>query len=89
MISLSLAANGNPPPLPLLPAGSDHRRHAVHHHQVVAAMVNNDLVSLVNTRPLKSWKKTLAVLCTYAEILASQGLLSFNISYGIPKANGH
>ncbi|XP_076901787.1 protein transport protein SEC31 homolog B-like [Bidens hawaiensis] len=32
--------------------------------KVVAAMVNNDLVSLVNTRPLKSWKETLALLCT-------------------------
>ncbi|KAI3796461.1 hypothetical protein L1987_39132 [Smallanthus sonchifolius] len=33
----------------------------------VAAMVNNDLVSLVNTRPLKSWKETLALLCTFAQ----------------------
>ncbi|KAK9056092.1 hypothetical protein SSX86_027180 [Deinandra increscens subsp. villosa] len=35
--------------------------------KVVAAMVNNDLVSLVNTRPLKSWKETLALLCTFAQ----------------------
>ncbi|GJY17220.1 transport protein Sec31 homolog B-like protein isoform X1 [Tanacetum coccineum] len=35
--------------------------------QVVSAMVNNDLVSLVNTRPLKSWKETLALLCTFAQ----------------------
>ncbi|KAK6804019.1 hypothetical protein RDI58_001803 [Solanum bulbocastanum] len=34
--------------------------------KVVAAMVNNDLMSLVNTRPLKSWKETLALLCTFA-----------------------
>ncbi|KAJ9563459.1 hypothetical protein OSB04_008619 [Centaurea solstitialis] len=35
--------------------------------KVVAAMVNNDLVSLVNTRPLKCWKETLALLCTFAQ----------------------
>ncbi|KAL3516403.1 hypothetical protein ACH5RR_023305 [Cinchona calisaya] len=35
--------------------------------KVVAAMVNNDLMSLVNTRPLKSWKETIAVLCTFAQ----------------------
>ncbi|KAI3510914.1 hypothetical protein L1887_18053 [Cichorium endivia] len=35
--------------------------------KVVAAMVNNDLVSLVNIRPLKSWKETLALLCTFAQ----------------------
>ncbi|KAJ9558124.1 hypothetical protein OSB04_012738 [Centaurea solstitialis] len=35
--------------------------------QIVAAMVNNDLVSLVNIRPLKSWKETLALLCTFAQ----------------------
>lgn len=34
--------------------------------KVVSAMVNNDLMSLVNTRPLKSWKETLALLCTFA-----------------------
>ncbi|KAJ8565513.1 hypothetical protein K7X08_008089 [Anisodus acutangulus] len=34
--------------------------------KVVAAMVNNDLLSVVNTRPLKSWKETLALLCTFA-----------------------
>ena len=27
-------------------------------------MVNNDLLSLVNTRPLKFWKETLALLCS-------------------------
>ncbi|MBA0680314.1 hypothetical protein Goari_012019 [Gossypium aridum] len=32
--------------------------------KVVSAMVNNDLMSLVNTRPLKFWKETLALLCT-------------------------
>ncbi|CAH1440570.1 unnamed protein product [Lactuca virosa] len=35
--------------------------------KVVAAMVNNDLVSLVNIRPLRSWKETLALLCTFAQ----------------------
>lgn len=35
--------------------------------KVVSAMVNNDLVSLVNVRPLKSWKETLALLCTFAQ----------------------
>ncbi|OMO97412.1 protein transport protein SEC31-like isoform 2 [Corchorus olitorius] len=33
----------------------------------VSAMVNNDLMSLVNTRPLKFWKETLALLCTFAQ----------------------
>ncbi|PSS26483.1 Protein transport protein SEC31 B like [Actinidia chinensis var. chinensis] len=35
--------------------------------KVVSAMVHNDLMSLVNTRPLKSWKETLALLCTFAQ----------------------
>ncbi|KAM7512358.1 hypothetical protein LguiB_011233 [Lonicera macranthoides] len=35
--------------------------------KVVSAMVNNDLMKLVNTRPLKSWKETLALLCTFAQ----------------------
>ncbi|CAK9147517.1 unnamed protein product [Ilex paraguariensis] len=35
--------------------------------KVVSAMVNNDVMSLVNTRPLKSWKETLALLCTFAQ----------------------
>ncbi|KAL7204560.1 hypothetical protein ACSBR2_017602 [Camellia fascicularis] len=35
--------------------------------KVVSAMVNNDLMSLVNTRPLKTWKETLALLCTFAQ----------------------
>ncbi|GFZ02643.1 transducin family protein [Actinidia rufa] len=35
--------------------------------KVVSAMVNNDLMSLVNIRPLKSWKETLALLCTFAQ----------------------
>ncbi|MQL67954.1 hypothetical protein Taro_000254, partial [Colocasia esculenta] len=32
--------------------------------KVVSAMVKNDLMALVNTRPLDSWKETLALLCT-------------------------
>ncbi|KAJ4836661.1 Protein transport protein Sec31B [Turnera subulata] len=36
--------------------------------KIVAAMVNNDLMSLVNTRPLKYWKETLALLCSFAPI---------------------
>lgn len=35
--------------------------------KVVSALVNNDLRSLVNTRPLKAWKETLALLCTFAQ----------------------
>ncbi|GAB4828035.1 Protein transport protein Sec31B [Ancistrocladus abbreviatus] len=35
--------------------------------RVVSAMVNHDLKSLVKTRPLKSWKETLALLCTFAQ----------------------
>lgn len=35
--------------------------------KVVSAMVNNDLIGLVNSRPLKSWKETLALLCTYSQ----------------------
>ncbi|KAL8098344.1 protein transport protein SEC31 homolog B-like isoform X2 [Apium graveolens] len=35
--------------------------------KVVSAMVNNDLRSLVNTRPLKAWKETLVLLCTFAQ----------------------
>ncbi|KAK6120829.1 hypothetical protein DH2020_045434 [Rehmannia glutinosa] len=34
---------------------------------VVSAMVNNDLMSIANTRPLKSWKETLALFCTFAQ----------------------
>ncbi|MQM06063.1 hypothetical protein Taro_038881 [Colocasia esculenta] len=34
---------------------------------VVSAMVKNDLMALVNTRPLDSWKETLALLCTFAQ----------------------
>ncbi|PWA39647.1 WD40/YVTN repeat-like-containing domain, Ancestral coatomer element 1, Sec16/Sec31 [Artemisia annua] len=36
-------------------------------HVVVAAMVNNDLASLVIIRPLKSWKETLALICTFSQ----------------------
>lgn len=35
--------------------------------KVVAAMVNHDLMALVRTRPLKSWKETLALVCTFAQ----------------------
>ncbi|CAL9106090.1 unnamed protein product [Musa acuminata var. zebrina] len=35
--------------------------------KVVSAMVNNDLMNLINTRPLNSWKETLALLCTFAQ----------------------
>jgi protein transport protein SEC31 len=38
------------------------------HFQVVSAMVSNDLLSLVNTRPLKFWKETLALLCSVSLI---------------------
>jgi hypothetical protein len=32
--------------------------------QILSAVVNNDLRSLVEKRPLKAWKETLALLCT-------------------------
>ncbi|KAI3448846.1 hypothetical protein Pfo_005511 [Paulownia fortunei] len=35
--------------------------------KIVSAMVNNDLMSIANTRPLKSWKETLALFCTFAQ----------------------
>ncbi|XP_043691562.1 protein transport protein SEC31 homolog B-like isoform X2 [Telopea speciosissima] len=35
--------------------------------KVVSAMVSNDLLSLVSTRPLTAWKETLALLCTFAQ----------------------
>lgn len=35
--------------------------------KVVSAMVKNDLLSIVNTRPLKFWKETLALLCSFAQ----------------------
>ncbi|KAF3576252.1 hypothetical protein DY000_02031818 [Brassica cretica] len=35
--------------------------------KVVAAMVNNDLTSLIYTRSHKFWKETLALLCTFAQ----------------------
>ncbi|KAK9683033.1 hypothetical protein RND81_10G113900 [Saponaria officinalis] len=35
--------------------------------KVVSAMVNHDLMSLVKSRPLKSWKETLALLCSFAQ----------------------
>lgn len=35
--------------------------------KVVSALVNNDLSSLVKSRPLKSWKETLALICTFAQ----------------------
>ncbi|XP_047315605.1 protein transport protein SEC31 homolog B-like [Impatiens glandulifera] len=34
--------------------------------KIVSAMVSNDLTNLVSTRPLKSWKETLALLCSFA-----------------------
>ncbi|KAJ6984756.1 protein transport protein SEC31 [Populus alba x Populus x berolinensis] len=34
--------------------------------KIVSAMVNNDLMTLVNSRSLKYWKETLALLCTFA-----------------------
>ncbi|KAI9116702.1 hypothetical protein K1719_012360 [Acacia pycnantha] len=35
--------------------------------KIVSAMVSKDLLSLVNTRPLKFWKETLALLCSFAQ----------------------
>ncbi|OMP00502.1 alpha-1,4-galacturonosyltransferase 1-like protein [Corchorus olitorius] len=38
-----------------------------HNGMVGSAIVSNDLMSLVNTRPLKFWKETLALVCTFAQ----------------------
>ncbi|GAB2232766.1 hypothetical protein Drorol1_Dr00011820 [Drosera rotundifolia] len=55
--------------------------------KVVSALVKNDLMSLVKTRPLQSWKRTLALICTFAnekewaalcDTLASKLLVSGN-----------
>ncbi|WOK93536.1 hypothetical protein Cni_G02236 [Canna indica] len=35
--------------------------------KVVSAIASNNLMTLVNTRPLNSWKETLALLCTFAQ----------------------
>ncbi|KAG7592190.1 WD40 repeat [Arabidopsis thaliana x Arabidopsis arenosa] len=35
--------------------------------KVVSAMMNNDLMTFVHTRPPKFWKETLALICTFAE----------------------
>ncbi|KAL2461198.1 Protein transport protein SEC31B [Abeliophyllum distichum] len=35
--------------------------------KVVSAMVNNDLMSIAKTRPLNSWKETLALFCSFAQ----------------------
>lgn len=34
--------------------------------QVIKAVMDKNLASLVRSRPLKSWRETLALLCTYA-----------------------
>ncbi|KAL1559573.1 transducin family protein / WD-40 repeat family protein [Salvia divinorum] len=35
--------------------------------KVVSAMVNNDFMSIAKRRPLKSWKESLALFCTFAQ----------------------
>ncbi|EPS70248.1 hypothetical protein M569_04512, partial [Genlisea aurea] len=35
--------------------------------KVVHAIVNNDLISMAKSRPLKSWKETLALFCAFAQ----------------------
>ncbi|KAH9534416.1 hypothetical protein CY35_17G005100 [Sphagnum magellanicum] len=35
--------------------------------KVLSAVIKNDLQGLVDTRPLKAWKETLALICTYAQ----------------------
>jgi len=52
------------------------------HCQVVSAMVNNDLLSIVNTRPLKSWKETLALLCSVSFITPDEKSVVFVILLG-------
>lgn len=53
------------------------------HCQVVSAMVNNDLLSIVNTRPLKFWKETLALLCSVSFITPGGKSVVFVILLGI------
>jgi len=36
--------------------------------QVVSAMMNNDLMTYLHTRQPKSWKETLALICTVSTI---------------------
>ncbi|KAG9135374.1 hypothetical protein Leryth_007153, partial [Lithospermum erythrorhizon] len=51
--------------LPRWETASDHsKKSSSPYLKVVSAIVNNDLASLVNTRPLRSWKETLALFCT-------------------------
>ncbi|OMP04636.1 hypothetical protein COLO4_09444 [Corchorus olitorius] len=55
---------------------------------VVSAMVNNDLISLVNTRPLKFWKEILALLCTvYFGLLVFVGYMVVDSLEIIEKAH--
>ncbi|GAB2210732.1 hypothetical protein Drorol1_Dr00016015 [Drosera rotundifolia] len=35
--------------------------------KVLSAMVNNDLMTLVSKRPVKSWKETMALICAFAQ----------------------
>ncbi|KAL6129979.1 hypothetical protein ACLB2K_068361 [Fragaria x ananassa] len=44
------------------------------YRKIVSAMVSNYLSSLVNTRPLKFWKETLAVLCSFSSVEAWEDL---------------
>ena len=47
--------------------------------QIVSAMVSHDLMNLVNTRSLKSWKETLALLCTVSEFFNVELHRNFNL----------
>ena len=40
-------------------------------------MVNNDLLSLANTRPLKFWQETLALLCSVSFITPGKDRVPF------------
>ncbi|KAI5430565.1 hypothetical protein KIW84_034957 [Lathyrus oleraceus] len=64
---LTLGSGVSDPALPTLGADQYLKKNRSPYLKVVSAMVSNDLLSLVNTRPLKFWKETLAILCSFAQ----------------------
>ncbi|KAI5393442.1 hypothetical protein KIW84_060538 [Lathyrus oleraceus] len=63
----SLGSGVSDPALPTLGADQYLKKKRSPYLKVVSVMVSNDLLSLVNTRPLKFWKETLAILCSFAQ----------------------
>ena len=64
---IALGSGVSDPALPTLGADQYLKKNRSPYLKVVSAMVSNDLLSLVNTRPLKFWKETLAILCSFAQ----------------------